>query len=385
MTNPNDQYEEIRNTKNDAEPECFVKQAPVHRENSGLYAYSHLSAHEKAVYDVLYDAILNFRNTAKNIPPRTKRQDVSHLIKCVYFDHPEIFWFDGKFSTNYQIDTDFVNYVDFNYSMDPDQAQARQQEIAEAVAGFMRGITDDMSEYDIALKIFETIISLVDYDTLKLEKSQKLPYFFSHNLRNIYGVFVEKKAVCAGYAKAFQYLTNRMGIECTFVGGIGKDSPHAWNLIRLNGEYYYIDVTWDDHSDTKYTFFSSQEITYDYFCVDSKTILRDHTPDDTIPLPECTAKECNYYYKNGLLLDSYSYASICAIFKYYVSNGKYEISLKTTDKEAYDAIMRQLFDQNQIRNILNDLSEAGLDVDAGRCRYEGAEERLKIKTKLYQR
>ena len=384
MTNDN-RNEEISFVKQGSEPDCFVKQVPVHPENAKLYVYSHLTDHEKTVYNVLYDAMINFREIVKNFPPRTTRQDVSKAVKCVYCDHPEIFWFEGKFSTNYQTDTEFANYTDFTYTLDPDGARARQKEIDDAVAVILDHIGSDMSEYDIALYLFETIISLVDYDTLKLEKTEKLPFLYSHNLRNIYGVFVEKKAVCAGYAKAFQYLCNRMGIECTFVGGKGKESLHAWNLIRLNGDYYYIDVTWDDHSDTKYTFFSSQEITYDYFCVDSKTLLRDHEPEDTFPLPECTARECNYYYKKGLLLNSFSYDSICAIFKYYVSNGKYEISLKATDKSAYDSIIRQLFDNKQIYLVLRELNDAGLNIDAGKCRYETTEDRLKIKTKLYQR
>ncbi|MBQ3285545.1 MAG: hypothetical protein IJH40_07890 [Ruminococcus sp.] len=385
MPNNNEQFDDICLVKKGAEPDCFVKQAPEHPENASLYAYSHISDHEKSVYNVIYDAVLNFKETAGNFPAHTKRQEVNKVLRCVYFDHPEIFWFDGKYSTNYQTDTDIVNYVDFTYFLNPDEARARQKEIDDAVAVFMKDINRNMSEYDIALSIFENIISLVDYDTLKLEKSQQLRFFYTHNLRNIYGVFVEKKAVCAGYAKAFQYLTNRMGIECSFVGGKVKDSMHAWNLIRLNGEYYYIDVTWDDHSDTKNPFFSSQEITYDYFCIDSKTLMRDHEPENTLPLPECTAKECNYYYKNGLLLNDYSYDSICAIFKSFVSKGKYEISLKATDKSAYDTIIRQLFENSQMRLILIELSDAGLDIDKNRCRYETTEERLKIKIKLYRR
>ena len=373
--------------KNTTENECIVKNTvpePSHESSReiGKYAYSYLNDHEKAVYDVVYDAIRQFRTRIDAYPPHTTFKEISKVAYYVYCDHPEIFWFEGKFNTNYQLDTDYANYTDFTYSLSADEARACQKEIDAATESFLNGITGDMSDYDVALAVFRNIISLVDYDTLKLETSYKLPHF-PHHLRNIYGVFVDKKAVCAGYTKAFQYLVNRLGIECTFVSGKGKTSLHSWNLIRLGGDYYYIDVTWDDHSDTKPSPLNSREITYDYFCVDTKTLLRDHTPDYNVPMPICTAKACNYYHKNGLLLGSFDSLSIQAIFKYYLSKNIYNIQLKATDQTTFDTIIRRLFKEDQIDPILNYLhDEEGFDIVTTRCKYEAVRERLRLIIKL---
>ena len=388
MTYSNDSDSGVHFVKKTPDNNSIIKKTAAnqtilnHTNDCSLYAFSHLNTHEKAVYLVFYDAILHFKQREDNFPLHTTYQEISKIASYVYCDHPELFWFEGRFSTNYQTDTQYANYTDFTYLMSADQARACQKEIDAHTASFLKGVNKRMSDYDIALSVFRNIISLVDYDTLKLETSHKLPHYM-HNLRNIYGVFVEKKAVCAGYAKAFQYLVNRLGIECTFVTGMGKTSLHSWNLIRLNGDYYYIDVTWDDHSDTKPSPYNSDEITYDYFCVDSKTLLQDHTPDYNIPLPKCTAKECNYYFKNGLLLSSFNYLSIQSIFKRCLTKNIYDIPLKATDQTTLDTIVRRLFDDDQIYPILRYLrNKEGLNVDTTQCRYSAVKERLRLNVKL---
>lgn len=60
-----------------------------------------------------------------------------------------------------------------------------------------------------------------------------------------YGAFVEGNAVCQGYALAFQALMNRAEIPCYFVSG----QNHAWNVVPMDGTWYYVDVTWDDPVD----------------------------------------------------------------------------------------------------------------------------------------
>ncbi|MCR4588458.1 MAG: hypothetical protein K5682_08635 [Lachnospiraceae bacterium] len=57
-------------------------------------------------------------------------------------------------------------------------------------------------------------------------------------------------AVCQGYAEAYDYFLGLMGIECTICTGRAYNGQsvgaHAWNRVTLNGNYYYVDVTWDD-------------------------------------------------------------------------------------------------------------------------------------------
>ena len=76
-------------------------------------------------------------------------------------------------------------------------------------------------------------------------------YQASDDDQSIAGVFWKKEAVCAGYAGAVQYLLERIGVPCIYVDGStqGSTEGHAWNIVKLDGEYYYVDATNGDQPD----------------------------------------------------------------------------------------------------------------------------------------
>lgn len=67
-------------------------------------------------------------------------------------------------------------------------------------------------------------------------------------------VIHRKKAICDGYARLFRRLCGYAGIQCSIVTGYTKQMPkqvgkmgrqdHAWNVIKADGNYYFLDVTW---------------------------------------------------------------------------------------------------------------------------------------------
>lgn len=59
-----------------------------------------------------------------------------------------------------------------------------------------------------------------------------------------YGVFVNEKAVCQGYALALKVLLDRADVDCYFVDSAPLN--HAWDVVYVGGAWYHIDVTWDD-------------------------------------------------------------------------------------------------------------------------------------------
>lgn len=86
--------------------------------------------------------------------------------------------------------------------------------------------------------------------------------------------FLYKRAVCDGFSLAFSYVINRVGIECGVVSGYGTkesyNSEHMWNIVRLNGKYYHLDVTWDISTKSTGSRF------LDYFLIDDALAMRDH-------------------------------------------------------------------------------------------------------------
>ncbi len=79
--------------------------------------------------------------------------------------------------------------------------------------------------------------------------------------QSAYSAMVNGEAVCAGYARAFQYLLQQLGIPCYYCTGYADES-HAWNIVALDDGYYNVDVTWDDAAEGSYDFFNKTDADY---------------------------------------------------------------------------------------------------------------------------
>lgn len=79
--------------------------------------------------------------------------------------------------------------------------------------------------------------------------------------QSAYSTLVNGRTVCAGYARAFQYLMQQLGVPCYYCTGYAGES-HAWNIIRLDDGYYNVDATWDDTGDGTYDYFNKTDADY---------------------------------------------------------------------------------------------------------------------------
>lgn len=311
------------------------------RKTSGepaYYYYSVLSEKEKALYDEMLKGVKEF---AEEITPQGyTTEDVKKILFCVRADHPEIFW----------LNTISVgeNLIVFHYCTTKEEADELSKRTEKAAEEYLKDITDDMSAYDVALHFHVKLIESCDYDTVALrnepEENDGIDY-----LRSICGIFLNKKAVCEGYAKALQYLLQKCGIESAEVAGnafregSSKGEGHAWNLIKIDGEYYYTDTTWDDSSDTIQKVKNTQ-INFYYFCITTEELLRTRNTEYTYaPLPMCTATKANYYNHNNLIIDTYDKDKLCEFAKDAARKGNDTVTFKCTSDELYKKILNDMF------------------------------------------
>lgn len=320
--------------------------------NLRYYAYEILNDMDKQIYERILTALRNFEPEITGFSENLTSEHVTKLINYVIYDHPEIFWFQQQ-STIYTIQpSSAVTKVEFLYKMTKEEATKRQLQIDEEVKKFTNKIDASLNDYEIALRVYENIIQLIDYDSLGLEEqrndedAKEKP----DDLRSIYGVIVNKKAVCAGYAKATQYFLQRYGIECTYI----SNKKHAWNLVRLDGDYYHLDTTWGDYSNTKESMNTSDEVGYDCFCITTKEVerLEDHEIDFDLPIPECTAIKCNYHYREGLYFETYDFTKCKEIICKKMTTGRKTISLKCADSNVYNELKTSLVTQQKFQEII---------------------------------
>ena len=166
-----------------------------------------------------------------------------------------------------------VNYLadGFNTKEDIEEYQVKIEKVRDYILENVK----DKSDYDKIRLIHDYLRDTIDYDST----------ISKNNIYDIYGALVNKVCVCEGYAKAFQYLMNQAEIENAIVIGIGTNSNgktenHAWNYVKLAGNWYAVDVTWDDPIIVGGGKLSNKS-RYQYFLKGSETMSKNHTESKT--------------------------------------------------------------------------------------------------------
>lgn len=103
--------------------------------------------------------------------------------------------------------------------------------------------TEDMTEYERERALYEWETGHAVYDQDHYDKLGRM----DPDSHNPYGLLKNGKAICVGFATTFQLLMDMAGVECITVVGAsrGSSADHAWNMVRLNGNWYCADPTWD--------------------------------------------------------------------------------------------------------------------------------------------
>lgn len=172
------------------------------------------------------------------------------------------------------------------YRMDSWAAvSSRDREILEVANYVLTEVApDDLSPVERELAIHDYLVENIRYDSDSLSL---LPvYSTDPDNDNPYGALVNGRAICRGYATSFQLLMDLAGIECITVEGEANADreEHAWNMVRLDGDWYCVDVTWDDP--TVSGLMLSDSTAHRYFNVTSEYMRSTNHFWDTEIVPE---------------------------------------------------------------------------------------------------
>lgn len=151
---------------------------------------------------------------------------------------------------------------------------------AAASAVLEQVTTEDMSEYQREKAVYGWITEHVRYDQDHYDALATV----DPDSYNPAGPLEKGKAVCVGFATAFQLLMDMTDVECITVVGASRENAadHAWNMVRLNGQWYCVDTTWDE---------GSPEEEWDYFNVTSDVMAASNHQWDYDAVPEATATD----------------------------------------------------------------------------------------------
>ncbi|MFG6356758.1 MAG: hypothetical protein K1W26_08060 [Acetatifactor sp.] len=315
------------------------------------YCYQYLDEAEQKWYRDIRQVLAGMEKEQELSPEGLEagltEEDIDRIFCYVLADHPEYFYVDGYRYTKYSR-MDRLVKIEFSgsYTCDAMECADKWEQIEDAAGALLAQAPAGEDDYEKARYVYETLIRNTDY-VLDAPDNQ-----------NLYSVLVNGASVCQGYAKATQYLLNHLGIPCLLVQGqVQPGEGHAWNMLCLDGDYYYMDTTWGDASyrqaeDDDQDGGWIPQVNYDYLCVTTSQLLRTHTPDMGVPLPECTATRDNYYVREGCLLEDCGEEAIRQAFDRAVAAGRQEISLKCTQESVYRQLLEHLIEDKEVFSYL---------------------------------
>ncbi len=234
--------------------------------------YEMLENPQKELYKQIYanaDALIkNFAPIKPSGAEYINSVDLKNAFTAVVNDHPELFWVDTAYKYKHSPKGQIAEItLVFNLTAtDIDSSKAQFVAAAKLITDETYGLYTD---YDKEKKVHNELIGKVRYDA-------NAPIN-----QSAYSALVYGRTVCAGYARAFQYLMQQLDIPCYYVTGYAGEN-HAWNIVKLDDGYYNVDSTWDDTSPN----------TYDYFNCSDADYATDHMRTDlSVYLPPCNGNK----------------------------------------------------------------------------------------------
>ena len=307
------------------------------------YYFGLLTEDEKRIYREMLNGIQERQD--EFYLTSSEESVISKVYHALLKDHPELFWVHNReevYTTSYK----GADYCQFSpgYTYTDQEIQEITASMEQAVSEVNTEITQDASVYDKVKTVYTYLIDHAEYEE-------------SEDDQNIAGIFWKKKAVCAGYARAMQYLLEQFGVPCIYVEGSARDSDegHAWNIVEVNDEQYYVDVTnGDQPSFLEGGAVSLEEhktIIYDYLCPFPQEYEQVYTASDEFPLPECTATDLNFYVLNQACFDTYDMQQIYDFCCMRLDNGAAVVRFKFTSQDAFDSAYQQWIQDGYIQKI----------------------------------
>jgi hypothetical protein len=232
--------------------------------------YAMLDDTQKSVYRQIY---ANANQLVTSFAPAQdiNTTELKTVFEAFYNDHPEIFWLQTSYSCKHTQDGKCVEVTLKYYSIANNLENAKSS-FEQQAQNIISGASAYTSSYDKEKYVHDALITKVDYvETADMNQSA-------------YSALVNGKSVCAGYARAFQYCMQQLGIPTYYCTGY-SGGDHAWNIVKLADGYYNVDVTWDDTEPATYDYFNKSDADY------AKTHVRQSL---SVNLPACNGKAYAY-------------------------------------------------------------------------------------------
>ncbi len=279
-----------------SEPERVIDKSIVYGFDS-KYFVNRLDESMLNIFLNMYDAVQHFEMTTR-FSEKVPSDDFDMLMFLLNYDCPELIQLNGDYSPIYTDESESnVSGVYFTYNMSESDCKNYTDEL-DLFFENLKADIGDMSELEKEKYIYDMIFDDCVYDDTDAYSG------------TVYGTLIGHIGRCEGICKSFMWCMRELDMECMCVSGVPKwetdavYAGHSWNIVKIDGEYYQLDLTIDNirdpWSDTTYP-------NYGFFNVNDEFNDRTHEIYDfykKLGVPECTSEAVNYHKMNGLFVYS---------------------------------------------------------------------------------
>jgi len=216
---------------------------------------------ERDIYHTLYEGIMAFQENISIPGPSVGELSLARVFSRVQLDNPHLLQLPKSYRVSINRNTNRAVSVLIQYVYTKptyDRMMTRMNRQADSIITRARRQSNAPDRIRV---IHDEILKGARYGGS------------GSNTFNAFGVLVDGRGVCESYARAFQYICQRMDIPVLLVGGYSRE-PHMWNMVRVGKSWWHIDPTWN-HPIVN----GRHRIAYDFFLLSDRDIRRTHRID----------------------------------------------------------------------------------------------------------
>lgn len=240
-----------------------ARSVSVYDKYASNYYYNFLTGDERDFYDRLDSLSYTYLTSQKDISGATYNgkiysdyvyggsltsDEMSEVLMLFKYSNPQYYFINSSYLYSYYGSDCYMAFGLYSAFLNGSTRSAATLSLIGNVSSMVSEIQAQTGVLAREKKAHDLIIDRVSYDLNIIELGSDSAAFAVYEdtayTQSCYSTFcgTAKTTVCAGYALAFEMLCNAVGIDCIAV----LSDSHAWNIARLNGNWYYVDCTWDD-------------------------------------------------------------------------------------------------------------------------------------------
>ena len=320
------------------------------------WGYRHLTGeNERSIYRSLQDAVALRSDSTVIDPAQTAL--VFDIFLTLMNDYPEYFWLSPRldFTTRSVNGSPVEMEISFSYTVSLQELSEQKAQVSRVLEKILKKSNGIDDPYEQVKWVYEYLITETKYRSRVTDQS-------------MYSVLVEGKGVCAGYARAFQFIMRNLGLEAILVTGDLKRSSadggvlslftpyiseelngHAWNMVKIGKQWYHVDVTSGEALTPM-----NRNISYNFLAVPTGQILKTHLISAGQVLPQSDSYDLEYYRTHGLYFEQFDLRAYQSLFSIAEKKKERDLDVRFSSREVLQKAVGELIDRQKIFRFLDD-------------------------------